>query len=126
MPDEGRPDGFPSGVGIEMGPAHWLRNDFVNHLESNQVLGRELERVGRALPLSRILPEDRGASFGEITEYTEFSSISTRSATPRASAPPEPPSPITRAMQGVGRAAISMMFRASASDCPRSSAPSPG
>src|SRR3954468_20231604 len=63
---------------------------------------------------------------GEITEYTEFSSIRTRSATPRASAPPEPPSPITTAIQAVGNADISRIFRASAPDWPRSSAPSPG
>ncbi len=63
---------------------------------------------------------------GEMTEYTEFSSMSTRSATASASAPPDPPSPITQATMGVSSAAISMMFRASASDWPRSSAPSPG
>src|SRR5215207_6939213 len=55
-----------------------------------------------------------------ITEYTAFSSISTRSATPSASAPPDPPSPITVAMIGTVSWLISRRFRAIASDCPRS------
>ena len=39
---------------------------------------------------------------GEMTEYTLYWSISSRSQTPIASAPPEPPSPITTLMIGVG------------------------
>ncbi len=35
-----------------------------------------------------------------MTEYIAFSCISTRSATPMATAPPEPPSPITHATDG--------------------------
>src|SRR5258705_1827907 len=63
---------------------------------------------------------------GEITEYTEFSNIKTRSARPTASAPPEPPSPMTAVMIGVGNEAISIRLLAIASACPRSSAPRPG
>src|SRR6185437_5589228 len=48
-----------------------------------------------------------------------------RSSTPSASAPPEPPSPITVAMIGTSRRLISNKLRAIASDWPRSSAPSP-
>src|SRR5258708_3711313 len=47
----------------------------------------------------------------------------TRSATPSASAPPQPPSPITVAMIGVSRRLISKRLRAMPSLCPRSSAP---
>ena len=63
---------------------------------------------------------------GEITEYTECSNITTRSATPMASAPPDPPSPMTAVMIGVRSDAIARRFRAIASAWPRSSAPSPG
>src|SRR5512143_2952583 len=63
---------------------------------------------------------------GVITEYTEFSSINTRSASPTASAPPEPPSPITAAMVGVRNDAITSRLRAMASAWPRSSAARPG
>ncbi|MOA46798.1 hypothetical protein D3C78_1693550 [compost metagenome] len=44
---------------------------------------------------------------GLITEYTEYCSISTWSATPMASAPPEPPSPMMVEMMGVCSCAIS-------------------
>ena len=63
---------------------------------------------------------------GEITEYVENSSINVRSPTPIASAPPEPPSPITVQITGTLRRDISSRLRAIASDCPRSSAPTPG
>ena len=53
-------------------------------------------------------------------------SISTRSATPIASAPPEPPSPITTLTIGTFKLDITNRLRAIASDCPRSSAPMPG
>ena len=44
---------------------------------------------------------------GEMTEYMPYCSISTRSATPMASAPPLPPSPMTTAMVGMLSFAIS-------------------
>ena len=53
-------------------------------------------------------------------------SISTRSATPIASAPPEPPSPITTLTIGTFRLDITNRLRAMASLWPRSSAPIPG
>ena len=39
---------------------------------------------------------------GEITLYTAFSSINTMFATPKASAPPLPPSPMQTAITGTG------------------------
>jgi hypothetical protein len=63
---------------------------------------------------------------GEITEYVEYCNISSRSHTPIASAPPEPPSPITQLMIGMPIADISNRLRAIASDWPRSSEPTPG
>ncbi|MOA27401.1 hypothetical protein D3C78_1482780 [compost metagenome] len=48
------------------------------------------------------------------------------SQTPMASAPPEPPSPITVAMIGVFNRAITRRFQAMASLWPRSSASMPG
>jgi hypothetical protein len=53
-------------------------------------------------------------------------SISRRSPTPMASAPPEPPSPITMLTIGVRSIDISNRLRAIASLWPRSSAPTPG
>ena len=53
-------------------------------------------------------------------------SIITTSATPIASAPPEPPSPVTVAITGVRRRDSSKRLRAMASDWLRSSAPMPG
>ena len=49
-----------------------------------------------------------------------------RSPTPIASAPPEPPSPITVQMIGTRSSDISSRLRAIASLWPRSSAPTPG
>ena len=63
---------------------------------------------------------------GEITEYVAYCSISTTSPTAMASAPPEPPSPITLTMIGVRSRAISNRLRPMASDWPRSSASIPG
>src|SRR5216110_3843536 len=50
----------------------------------------------------------------------------TLSPTAIASAPPEPPSPVTVTMIGTGSRAISRRFLAIASPCPRSSASIPG
>ncbi|KAG1385299.1 hypothetical protein G6F59_017487 [Rhizopus arrhizus] len=61
-----------------------------------------------------------------MVEYTEYSSITVRSPTPSASAPPEPPSPITVQMIGTFSSAISIRLRAIASDWPRDSASMPG
>ena len=55
-----------------------------------------------------------------------FSIISTRLPTPMASAPPEPPSPITVEMIGTRSRLITSRFTAMASAWPRSSAPMPG
>ena len=44
---------------------------------------------------------------GEITEYVAYCSISVTSPTAIASAPPEPPSPMTVTMIGMRRPAIS-------------------
>ncbi len=55
-----------------------------------------------------------------------FSSISTSSATPRASAPPLPPSPITVATIGTRTSVSVWMQAAMALLCPRSSDPMPG
>ena len=63
---------------------------------------------------------------GEITEYTECSSMRMRSVTPIASAPPEPPSPITIEIVGTLRPAIFSRQVAIASAWPRSSASTPG
>ena len=63
---------------------------------------------------------------GESTEYTACSSMSTRLATPRARAPPLPPSPVTRAMVGTARELIRARHWAMASPWPRSSASFPG
>jgi hypothetical protein len=49
-----------------------------------------------------------------------------RLVTPSASAPPEPPSPMTTEMEGTPSPAITSRFTAMASACPRSSAPIPG
>ena len=66
------------------------------------------------------------APSGLITEYTEFSRASTRSPTPIASAPPEPPSPSTTMTMGTWSPVMSLMLDAMASACPRSSAAGPG
>ena len=63
---------------------------------------------------------------GEMTEYTLNWSITSRSHTPMASAPPDPPSPITTDRMGAARFDISNKLRAMASLCPRSSEPMPG
>ena len=63
---------------------------------------------------------------GDSTEYTAFSSISTRLPTPRARAPPLPPSPVTTQITGTVRADISARVRAMASPCPLASASRPG
>ena len=62
---------------------------------------------------------------GEMTEYTAFSKIHTWSATPRARAPPLPPSPMSTDTMGVRRPAIFTRFSAMAWPWPRSSAPRP-
>ena len=60
-----------------------------------------------------------------VSNSRMVSSEGTAIATPSASAPPEPPSPITVAIIGTSRSLISNRLRAIASDCPRSSAPNP-
>ena len=62
---------------------------------------------------------------GESIEYMEFSIIHTSLATPSASAPPLPPSPVTIDNTGTVRLLISYRFFAIASPWPRSSAPRP-
>jgi len=111
---------------VGMRAAGGLGDDFVDDTEAQQVLRRDLERLGGPLALAGVLPQNGGAASGEMTEYTEFSNIKTRSARPTASAPPEPPSPITAVMIGVLSDAISMRLEAIASAWPRSSAPRPG
>ena len=59
-------------------------------------------------------------------QNTECSSMTIRSVTPRPSAPPDPPSPITTDRMGTRKRAISRKFRAIASATPLSSDPSPG
>lgn len=52
---------------------------------------------------------------GERTEYTAFSSMSTRLPTPRARAPPLPPSPVTTETTGTVRRLDRARVRAMAS-----------
>ena len=52
--------------------------------------------------------------------------MATTSATAIAKAPPEPPSPITVAINGTFNSVITARLRPIASDCPRSSASMPG
>ena len=52
---------------------------------------------------------------GDKMLYMVFSSIQTRSATAKASAPPEPPSPFMMAITGTFRSLISSRFLAIAS-----------
>jgi hypothetical protein len=63
---------------------------------------------------------------GEITLYVPYSSTWTRFATPSASAPPEPPSPMMVAMIGTCARDIAARHAPIASLRPRSSAPMPG
>lgn len=62
---------------------------------------------------------------GERTEYTAFSSMSTRLPTPRARAPPLPPSPVTTETIGTVRRLDRARVRAMASAWPRASASRP-
>ena len=54
----------PVASGSMCAPADRLLDDLVDDLEPQQVLGRELERLGGALALARVLPQDRGAALG--------------------------------------------------------------
>ena len=63
---------------------------------------------------------------GLITEYQLYWSMRSRLQTPMASAPPEPPSPMTMESTGTRSAAISSRQAAIASAWPRSSASMPG
>ena len=63
---------------------------------------------------------------GEITEYIPYAIISTRLATPIASAPPLPPSPMTTVTTGTDSDAMPSSASAIACAWPRSSAPMPG
>ena len=63
---------------------------------------------------------------GERTEYTAFSSISTRFPTPRARAPPLPPSPVNTDTTGTVSSLIIARVEAMASPWPCSSASLPG
>ena len=63
---------------------------------------------------------------GESIEYTAFLNINILLATDSANAPPEPPSPITTAITGTVSIDIFSSEDAIASNCPRSSAPTPG
>ena len=70
--------------------------------------------------------EDAAKPSGERTEYTAFSSMSTRLPTPRARAPPLPPSPVTTETIGTVRRLDRARVRAMASAWPRASASRPG
>src|ERR1700704_1488803 len=50
------------GVGVR--PAWGLGDDLVDDPQLQQVFGSDLERLGRALPLACVLPEDGGAALG--------------------------------------------------------------
>ncbi len=63
---------------------------------------------------------------GDITLKTLYLIMASLSATPIAKAPPLPPSPITIDMVMASIWESSRRFLAIASDCPLSSAPSPG
>src|SRR5229473_4129038 len=52
------------GLRIGVRSARRLGDDLVDDPELQQVFGRDLERLGGALPLARILPEDGGAALG--------------------------------------------------------------
>ena len=63
---------------------------------------------------------------GESMEYTEFSYNITEFPTPKANAPPLPPSPVTIEITGTFKSNIFIIDWEMASPCPRSSAPNPG
>ncbi len=63
---------------------------------------------------------------GEITLYQAYCSIRIRLVTPRPSAPPDAPSPMTTEIVGTRSEDMTSRFTAIASACPRSSAPMPG
>src|SRR4030095_9506844 len=63
---------------------------------------------------------------GEITLYTAFSSIRTVLPTPRASAPPLPPSPMQTTITGTGRRDLSRRLRGRAFRLPALCGVDPG
>jgi hypothetical protein len=58
------PERFAGRIRIDVRPADRLLDDFIDHLEPEQILGGELERLGRPLPLAGVLPQNSGAPFG--------------------------------------------------------------
>src|SRR3989442_7451519 len=61
---QGLPERLGGGVGIGVRTPRRLGDDLVDHPELEQVVGRELERLGGALALARVLPQNGGASLG--------------------------------------------------------------
>ncbi len=125
--DQGLAERLAGRVGIQVGAAQRLRDDLVDDLEPEQVVGRELQRLGGALPLAGVLPQDRGAALGRdhrvdrVLQHEHPVGHAERQRAAGAALADH---------HGHDRASaaidISRMLRASASDCPRSSAPRPG
>ena len=82
--------------------------------------------VAASSAFSELLQRIDAEASGEATVYIECSNIKTLLAAAKAMAPPEPHSPIIIDTTGTPNDNVQSVERAIASDCPRSSAPTPG
>src|SRR5881398_2585913 len=57
------PQGLRGRVGVGVGAPGRLRNDLVDHAQLQQVVGRDLEGLGRPFPLGGVLPENCRTAF---------------------------------------------------------------
>ncbi len=111
---------------VAVSPAQGLLDDDVDDAERIEILRRDLHAGGRVDGLDESRQRIEAAASGEATVYMACSSIRMRLAVAMATAPPDPPSPITTVMIGTPTSRHLSVERAMASACPRSSAPMPG
>ena len=83
--------------GLRCAPPSGSRSTSSTRFELLQPVRREAHRLGGGFLLVLALPQDRRATLRRDHRVDEYCSMSRRSHTPMASAPPEPPSPITHA-----------------------------
>src|SRR5439155_268959 len=57
------PQGLRGRVGVGVGAPRRLRNDLVDHAKLQQVVGGDLQGLGRPLPLGSVLPENCRTAF---------------------------------------------------------------
>src|SRR5207247_7320898 len=78
---QGFAQGLGGGVGVGVGPARRLGDDLVDDAQFQEVGGGELERLGGALLLAGVIPQDRRAPCGRAHSVHDDLELSGRVST---------------------------------------------